>query len=281
MITYRELIKKAEDKLNNPDLARVFMLELLRDKGLDLYLLHNEFVDEEIEAVYLAGLDRLNNEEPLAYVLGFQWFYDSKIMVNENVLIPRPETEELVNNVLMDIDDYFTNDIEIVDVATGSGAIAISLAKDLDLSVDASDISEEALLVASKNAELNGVKVNFYQGDMLDPILDLNKKYDVLLCNPPYIKEIEDVQTSVLDFEPHIALFGGNDGLYFYRKVFEKAHLVLKDRSLMAFEIGFDIGEALLELGKSYFPEAKIELKQDINGLDRMLFIYRGINHRD
>ena len=206
MITYRELIKKAEDKLNNPDLARVFMLELLRDKGLDLYLLHNEFVDEEIAAVYLAGLDRLNNEEPLAYVLGFQWFYDSKIMVNENVLIPRPETEELVNNVLMDIDDYFTNDIEIVDVATGSGAIAISLAKDLDLSVDASDISEEALLVASKNAELNGVKVNFYQGDMLDPILDLNKKYDVLLCNPPYIKEIEDVQTSVLDFEPHIAL---------------------------------------------------------------------------
>lgn len=281
MITYRELIKKAEDKLNNPDLARVFMLELLRDKGLDLYLLHDEFVDEEIEAVYLAGLDRLNNEEPLAYVLGFQWFYDSKIMVNENVLIPRPETEELVNNVLMDIDDYFTNDIEIVDVATGSGAIAISLAKDLGLSVDASDISEEALLVASKNAELNGVKVNFYQGDMLDPILDLNKKYDVLLCNPPYIKEIEDVQTSVLDFEPHIALFGGNDGLYFYRKVFEKAHLVLKERSLMAFEIGFDIGEALLELGKSYFPEAKIELKQDINGLDRMLFIYRGINHRD
>jgi len=281
MITYRELIKKAEDKLNNPDLARVFMLELLRDKGLDLYLLHDEFVDEEIEAVYLAGLDRLNNEEPLAYVLGFQWFYDSKIMVNENVLIPRPETEELVNNVLMDIDDYFTNDIEIVDVATGSGAIAISLAKDLGLSVDASDISEEALLVASKNAELNGVKVNFYQGDMLDPILDLNKKYDVLLCNPPYIKEIEDVQTSVLDFEPHIALFGGNDGLYFYRKVFEKAHLVLKDRSLMAFEIGFDIGDALLELGKSYFPEAKIELKQDINGLDRMLFIYRGINHRD
>lgn len=281
MITYRELIKKAEDKLNNPDLARVFMLELLRDKGLDLYLLHDEFVDEEIEAVYLAGLDRLNNEEPLAYVLGFQWFYDSKIMVNENVLIPRPETEELVNNVLMDIDDYFTNDIEIVDVATGSGAIAISLAKDLGLSVDASDISEEALLVASKNAELNGVRVNFYQGDMLDPILDLNKKYDVLLCNPPYIKEIEDVQTSVLDFEPHIALFGGNDGLYFYRKVFEKAHLVLKERSLMAFEIGFDIGEALLDLGKSYFPEARIELKQDINGLDRMLFIYRGINHRD
>ena len=281
MITYRELIKKAEDKLNNPDLARVFMLELLRDKGLDLYLLHDDFVDEEIEAVYLAGLDRLNNEEPLAYVLGFQWFYDSKIIVNESVLIPRPETEELVNNVLMDIDEYFTNDIEILDVATGSGAIAISLAKDLGLSVDASDISEEALLVASKNAELNGVKVNFYQGDMLDPILDLNKKYDILLCNPPYIKEIEDVQTSVLDFEPHIALFGGNDGLYFYRKVFEKAHLVLKERSLMAFEIGFDIGDALLELGKSYFPEAKIELKQDINGLDRMLFIYRGINHRD
>lgn len=281
MITYRELIKKAEDKLNNPDLARVFMLELLRDKGLDLYLLHDDFVDEEIEAVYLAGLDRLNNEEPLAYVLGFQWFYDSKIIVNESVLIPRPETEELVNNVLMDIDEYFTNDIEIVDVATGSGAIAISLAKDLGLSVDASDISEEALLVASKNAELNGVKVNFYQGDMLDSILDLNKKYDILLCNPPYIKEIEDVQTSVLDFEPHIALFGGNDGLYFYRKVFEKAHLVLKERSMMAFEIGFDIGDALLELGKSYFPEAKIELKQDINGLDRMLFIYRGINHRD
>ncbi|CAM3710206.1 peptide chain release factor N(5)-glutamine methyltransferase [Erysipelothrix urinaevulpis] len=275
-MTYKELIQATERNAKNPDLIRVLLLEMLRERNLDLYLeLENE-VDEAIIDQFNDNFKRLENNEPLAYVLGYQWFYDSRFLVNENVLIPRPETEELVNNILMDIDEYF-EEVEIVDVATGSGAIAVSLAKDLGVAVDASDISQEALNVAKENAELNQADVSFYQGDMLEPIINLNKKYDVLVCNPPYIKEVEDVQTSVLDFEPHVALFGGDDGLYFYRKVFDKASLVLKPRSMMAFEIGFDIGDALVELAQQQFPNATVVLKQDINNLDRMLFVYQGI----
>ena len=280
MLTYRDLIKNSQRKLENPDLARYFLLELLRDEGKDLYQEYEELVSTEIESRFFEGLDRLIKGEPVDYVLGYRWFYDSKIYVDSSVLIPRSETEELVNNILIDIDEYFENP-SIVDVATGSGAIAISLAKDLNIEVDASDLSHEALVLAKKNALVNDVKVNFYEGDMLEPIIELNKKYDVLVCNPPYIKEVEDVDTAVLDFEPHMALFGGDDGLFFYRKVFEKAHLVLNEQSMMAFEIGFDIGASLVELATKNFPEAKVELKQDIHGLDRMLFVYQGINHKD
>ena len=280
MLTYKDLIKNSKEKLENPDSSRYFLLELLREEGLDLYREYEEVASQEIETRFYKGLDRLIKGEPVDYVLGYRWFYDSKIYVDESVLIPRSETEELVNNILIDVDEYFEKP-EIVDVATGSGAIAISLAKDLDLEVDASDLSKEALVIAKKNALANDVKVNFFEGDMLEPIINLNKKYDILVCNPPYIKEIEDVDHAVLDFEPHMALFGGDDGLYFYRKVFEKAHLVLKERSMMAFEIGFDIGEALVELAQTSFPDSKVELKQDIHGLDRMLFIYQGINRQD
>lgn len=280
MLTYRDLIKNSQRKLENPDLARYFLLELLRDEGRDLYREYEELVSPDIEKLFFEGLERLIKSEPVDYILGYRWFYDSKIYVDESVLIPRSETEELVNNILMDVDEYFFEP-KIVDVATGSGAIAISLAKDLNLEVDASDLSHEALVLAKKNAIVNEVEVNFYEGDMLEPIIELNKKYDILVCNPPYIKEIEDVDKAVLDFEPHMALFGGDDGLYFYRKVFEKAQHVLELKNMMAFEIGFDIGDALVKLATEYFPEAKIELKQDIHGLDRMLFIYQGINHQD
>lgn len=280
MLTYKDLIKNSKRKLDNPDLARLFLLEILREEGKDLYQEYEEAASQDIETRFYKGLERLMKGEPIDYVLGYRWFYDSKIFVDETVLIPRSETEELVNNILMDVDEYFDQP-SIVDVATGSGAIAIALAKDLNLELDASDLSHEALKLARKNAIENKVKVNFYEGDMLDPIIELNKKYDILVCNPPYIKEVEDVDHAVLDFEPHMALFGGDDGLYFYRKVFEKAHYVLKEQSMMAFEIGFDIGEALVKLAREFFPESKVQLKQDIHGLDRMLFIYQGINHRD
>lgn len=280
MFTYRELLKYGEEKLAEPNVLRVFLLELLREKGKELFLLMDEKASIEIEEDYLQGLKRLMNEEPLAHVLGYQWFYDAKIFVNSDVLIPRPETEELVNNILMDVDENFDKP-EIVDVATGSGAIAIVLARELGFGVDASDISGKALEVAKRNAEYNDADVNFYVGDMLEPIIELNKKYDVLVCNPPYIKENENLDPSVVDFEPHVALFGGDDGLYFYRKVFDKANDVLKDKSMMAFEIGFDIGESLMDLAKKKFPKAHIELKQDIHNLNRMLFIYKGINRKD
>lgn len=280
MLTYKDLIKNSKRKLDEPELIRSFLLELLDGEGIDLYQVFEEPASKEIEQCFYEGLNRLIQGEPLAYVLGYRWFYNSKFIVNKNVLIPRSETEELVDNVLRDVNKYFLNPV-IIDIATGSGAIAISLAKALDLPVDASDLSSGALEVAKNNAQANHVEVNFFQGDMLEPILKLNKKYNILVSNPPYIKGPEHVGKSVLEFEPHMALFGGEDGLMFYRKIFEDAKYLLKEKSLMAFEIGFDIGDAIVSLANKHFPNSKIELKKDMNGQDRMLFIYQGINQGD
>lgn len=280
MLSYKDLIQNSKRKLNEPELIRSFLRELLEEEGLDLYQIYEESASPDVETRFYKGLDRLVAGEPLAYVLGYSWFYDSKIFVDKNVLIPRSETEELVSNVLSEIKKYFVEP-NIVDIATGSGAIAISLSKELKQSVDATDLSVDALEVAKRNAQFNGADLNFYQGDMLDPVLELNKKYDVLISNPPYIKEDEKLGDSVINYEPHMALFGGDDGLIFYRRIFEKASLLLKEKSLMAFEIGYDIGDAILSLSNECFPNAKIELKKDINGQDRMIFIYQGINQED
>lgn len=277
MLTYKDLIINSKRKFDEPELIRSFLLELLREENMDLYQVYDEPACELIEIRFYEGLNRLIKGEPMAYILGYRWFYDLKFYVNKKVLIPRFETEELVEHVLRDVRKYFLNP-QIVDIATGSGAIAVSLAKDLGLPVDASDLSIDALEVAKTNAVLNEVDVSFYQGNMLEPILALQKKYDVLVCNPPYIKNETSLDQSVFNYEPHMALFGGDDGLDFYRKVFEKSHLILNETSMMAFEIGFDIGESLMMIAKEKFPSAKIQLKKDIQGLDRMLFIYHGFN---
>lgn len=260
--------------------SRVLMLELLREENRDLYLEMSQEASSTLQEVYREKIALLTQDIPLGYVLGYEWFYGYKMLVDENVLIPRSETEELVGYVLSDIDDYFVNPV-VADVACGSGAIGIALAKELDQSIYATDISEGALEVAQKNATLNDVDLKIYQGDMLEPLIDRNIKLDVLVCNPPYIKNTEHIQSSVLTYEPHVALFGGEDGLYFYRRVLENADKVLNEKAMIAFEIGFDIGDAVVELAKHYFKDSKIELRQDMNGLDRMVFVYRGINPQD
>lgn len=281
MITYRELVNNGTRELETAGVyagfARVLMLELLREQDLDMFAVFQEEATEAFERNYNDKILQLSKDIPLGYVLGYEWFYGYKMTVNNDVLIPRSETEELVGYVLSDIDAYFENPT-IADVACGSGAIGIALSLETGLPVVASDISEEALVVARKNAEDNQANVAFYQGDMLEPIIDLGIKLDVLVCNPPYIKNTEHIQTSVLNNEPHVALFGGEDGLYFYRKVLEKAHLVLNEKAMIAFEIGFDIGESVVALAQHYFPTATVVLRQDMNHLDRMVFVYKDIN---
>ena len=252
--------------------ARFLMLELLRENDLDMYLLMDEDLDETIHKAYDAKLERILNDEPMGYVLGYQWFFGYKFKVNQDVLIPREETEELIGHILSEIDDHYENP-KIVDVATGSGAIGITLGKELDLEIVATDISEKALIVAQENADNLNVSATFYQGDMLEPLIENNLKFDVLVCNPPYIKYTEHIQSSVFKFEPHVALFGGDDGLFFYQKVLEKAHLVLNDGGMIAFEIGFDIGDKVKALAQKYFPHHDVLLIQDMNGLDRMVFV--------
>lgn len=279
MATYNQLIHEYRqiffDKGLSQETVKAFIYELCNEYDINLYMNIDNEVDDRVLKRFNEGIDRLLSDEPLNYVLGYTYFYGYKIMVNNNVLIPRYETEELVGLILSKYDEYFNNQkIDICDVGTGSGAIAIALKKEEDnMNVYASDISLDALDVARSNAKNNECNINFLHGSMLQPYIDNNIKVDILVSNPPYIKETETIESSVLDFEPHIALFGGSDGLKFYRDIFENAHKILKDKALLFFEIGYDQKENLTCLAKNYFPDSFIEVYKDINNKDRMLMI--------
>ena len=284
MASYHEelkrAIKQAEEKDISGEAVQILMLELANMSHSDLYLNYEKEIDPEVLKAFNAGLERLLNNEPLQYILGYQWFYGYKIKVNEDVLIPRYETEELVANVLADSDYYFPDReiIEIADVGTGSGAIALALKlEEPRFNMHASDISEKALAVAEENSRTLGCEIDWLCGDMLQPLIDNNIKLDILVSNPPYIPRQQEIQTSVKEFEPHVALFGGDDGLFFYRRIFEDAHKVLKEHSFMAFEIGYDEKDAIVAELKKFFPDDPYEILKDINGKNRMLFVYHNL----
>lgn len=280
-MTVRELIRQSEALLDEKDkdcnVAKVLFYHLAQKEPHQLYLMMDEEVDDDLLEQFQAGMKRYMDGEPIQYIKGKETFFSRDFIVNENVLIPRYETEELVENILYRIDDFFEDyeSIDLCDVGTGSGAIAISLAlEEPKLNVVATDISEEALEVARENAQNLGANVEFYQGDMVQPLLDRGVKVDIFVSNPPYIPQDQDIESVVKDNEPHVALFGGNDGLYFYRQIFENVQPLLKERALLAFEMGFDQREIMEEAVEHYFPNIPYEIIKDMNGKDRMLFIY-------
>ena len=274
MTSYNDLLYcyKKEMDLNT---LRAFLFELCNDENINLYLEKDNEARKSIVDKYESGVKRLIEGEPLNYVLGYSYFYGYRLKVDEAVLIPRFETEELVGRVLSGYDEYFKDQkIDLADVGTGSGAIAIALKKEEDnLNVYASDISKEALEVAILNAQNNQADIRFFEGSMLKPLIENNIKLDILVSNPPYIRNDEVVEHSVRDYEPNVALFGGDDGLKFYRMIFEDAHKVLKERSMMFFEMGYDQKENLTALAREFFPSADINVYNDINNKDRMLVI--------
>lgn len=280
MITWHQLLQEGKERLyqaNQSDQAALLLLnELCSHRNINLYMVMDEPVNEQVQTDYLEAIHRMEKGEPLGYVLGYENFYGYDFIVNEDVLIPRPETEELTGQVLMLCDDVLEK-IEhpvVFDVATGSGAIGITLSlEEPRLDVYASDISQKALEVAYINNEKLGGRVVFVQGDMLQPFVDRNMHCDVLVCNPPYIPQEEKLDQGVVDYEPNVALFGGEDGLYFYRSVFKNAHKVLNENGIMAFEMGYDQGERLSALAKQYFPEADVQVLQDISQKDRILVV--------
>ena len=281
MATYREALRQAQkqlrDKGMNEQEAQLYMVELCALKVHDLYMEIDQEMDAELKDTYEAGIERLLKNEPLAHILGYEWFYGYRFSVNEDVLIPRPETEELVANILAEYDEYFQDqaDVTLVDVGTGSGAIAVSLKKEAEaMNVMGTDISEKAIAVACENARSNQAAVPFMVGDMLEPLIDRNLKVDILISNPPYIPIHEEMESSVVDYEPHVALFGGDDGLKFYRIIFENCRKVLKEKAMMAFEMGWNQKEAMIKLVQTYFPNDRYEIIKDMSGKDRMLFIY-------
>ena len=284
MATVKELIKQAESKLDDEhkdvNVAKVLFYHLANKEPHELYLMYDEEVNVELETKFLAGMEEYYQGKPIQYIKGVETFFGRDFKVNENVLIPRYETEELVENILYRIDDYFADNdqLTLCDVGTGSGAIATSLAlEEPRLKVYATDISREAVDVAKDNAKSLGAQVEFMVGDMLQPLLEKQIKVDIFVSNPPYIPQEQEIEAMVKDNEPHVALFGGNDGLYFYRKIFQDVNPLLNDRALLAFEMGFD-QRALMEAAlQEYFPNDPYEINKDINGKDRMLFIYRNL----
>ena len=182
------------------------------------------------------AIKRLEDGEPVQYIVGNVDFYGYFLDVDKRVLIPRRETEELVEEVIKR-SKAFNNPV-IVDVGTGSGAIAISLSKELNIKIYASDISTDALEVAKYNVIKNNANVDFLNGDMLKPYIKNNVKVDIIVSNPPYIKEGEQIEDVVRNNEPHIALFAKNKGLEFYESILKDAKKILNDKFLIAFEIG-------------------------------------------
>lgn len=281
MKTVRQLIKEAENRLDDEhkdvNVAKVLFYHLAHKEPHELYLMMNEEVDEDLEQAFLQGMEQYYQGIPIQYIKGYETFFGRDFKVNEDVLIPRYETEELVENILYRIDDYFYDyqEIKLCDVGTGSGAIAITLAlEEPRLKVIATDISKDALKVAKENAQALCANVEFRAGDLLQPLLDTNEKVDIFVSNPPYIPNDQQIEAMVKDNEPHVALFGGNDGLYFYRKIFKEVKPLLNDRALLAFEMGFDQRELMEEAIHEFFGDYPFEIIKDMNGKDRMLFIY-------
>lgn len=215
--------------------------------------------------------EKLKKKYPIQYLIGYVNFYGNKIEVNENVLIPRYETEGLVEETFNMINYYFNDTLNIIDLGTGSGAIAIALGKLLPNStIDAVDISKEALEVASLNAKENCVTINFILADMLD---NNNKRYDLIISNPPYISKNDKIHEMVDKYEPHLALYAEDNGLEYYKKILASAKEHLNKKSIIAFEIGYKQEKEIISIASEYFKDAKIVVRKDLYDKNRYVFI--------
>ena len=254
-------------------------------KRVDVALNPNFEISEDDVEKWNAILADLQKEKPIQYITGEAWFYGLRFEVNENTLIPRPETEELLEFILKETSNFQlpASSLNILDIGTGSGCIPISLKANLpQANVSAIDVSEKALEVAKRNAQSNKVEVNFIQANILE-VEDLSKlslpnaqnllPLDIIVSNPPYVRNLEkeEIKKNVLDYEPHLALFvEDTDALLFYRKIAQLALKNLAPNGLLFFEINQYLGKETVELLEN-LGFKNIELKKDIYGNDRMV----------
>ena len=239
-------------------------------------------IDNSIQHKFISALSQLKNEYPIQYIIGKTEFYGLPIIVNNNVLIPRPETEDLVKWVISEVKSQKLNiksgthnkpSLNILDIDTGSGCIAIALAKNLpNIKVWALDISNKAIEIAKENAKLNGVIIQFLNEDILN-VKTIPLKFDFIISNPPYVKELEkkQIKNNVLLHEPHQALFvKDEDPLLFYNKIADLALQNLNLKGQLFFEINQTLGKETIKLLKEKGFKS-IELRKDIFGVDRMI----------
>ena len=275
---YHELIDKIKKEYQLDDKTINYMFKYYLKLGKDD---EKENVEIDIKKVdnFIKKIIELKNGQPIQYVVGSVDFYGYNFIVDKRVLIPRFETEELVYYTKKYINKYFKNSPSIIDVGTGSGVIGLTLKKEIpSLHVTLVDISNRALNVSSINANNLDVKVNIYKSDMLKEVIKREEKFNILISNPPYIKENEKIMDIVKNNEPSIALYGGKDGLKYYRLLLRDAKEILKEKALIAFEIGATQAEDIKKISDKYFKGCSYEIKKDLEGRDRMFFLFYNLN---
>ena len=272
---YKELFAYGVEKLKKAQIAeaeldaRLLLEAICATNRSDLLIHGDREVEHEQEKSYINDIEKREQHIPLQHILGYQEFMGLQFYVNQNVLIPRQDTEILVEEVLRNLHDG----MKILDICTGSGCILISLLHYSNYCVGTgTDLSLEALKVAERNASQLGVKALFFESDLFENIQD---KFDIIVSNPPYIAShvIPELMTEVRDFEPLMALDGKEDGLFFYREIIKQAISHLNGGGGLFFEIGYDQGEAVAELMKAA-EFIEVEIIKDFAGLDRVVCGY-------
>ena len=245
----------------------MYMLDEMREFNENLAF---ELTEEDEQKYFQLINKHIKDDTPLSHLVGFEYFYDRKFKVTSDVLSPRMETEELVYKVIDYIRKNNLTNIKILDLCTGSGIIGITLKKELeefDVKILASDISSRALTVAKENASSLKEDISFVESDLFSNIQD---KFDIIVSNPPYIAhdDKKTIKENVLNYDPHLALFAGEEGMYFYRNIIEKSRSYLNEKGIMFFEIGYDQKEKIITLGENNKFETVVY--KDINGRDRI-----------
>lgn len=276
----KETIEKGKNILNKHHfddsliIVKELLCHILNENKQYLVIHMEEAIKEELYQKFMNDIEEIIHGKPLQYITNKQEFMGLEFYVDENVLIPQPDTEVLVENVL-DICSKIKKEIKILDLCTGSGAIAISLSKVLNENniknhIVASDISEKALNVAKKNDKRHDTNVAFEQSDLFENIKE--KDFDIIVSNPPYIKEhIIKTLSRQVQCEPKIALSGGEDGLYFYKKIIDKAYEHIGSEGYLCLEIGYDQRKEVLELFKEYKQYKDIKVNKDLSNNDRCI----------
>ncbi|RUL53159.1 peptide chain release factor N(5)-glutamine methyltransferase [Lysinibacillus antri] len=263
------------DNGRDENAARLLLQHILQTNYSGLMMrMHDDITKEQFEQ-FQSYVEQHAKGRPVQYITGVEEFYGRTFQVDESVLIPRPETEELIVAALERMHKLFEKkaSIKLADIGTGSGAIAITMKSELPkLHVTATDISEAALKTAQKNAEILGATIDFRLGDLTEPLKD--EKWDVILSNPPYIAydEAKEMSEVVVEHEPHSALFAEEDGLILYRKLAQQLPNLVNKPALIGVEIGYTQGETVANFFQSSFPQAKIEIVKDINQKNRFVF---------
>lgn len=274
-MTYAELLAKMEQHLEGIGEEKEVLSYVFKEmKGWSKtdFILHlREAISEEDERLLERIFQELSQHRPAQYITGKAYFKDLLLTVEEAVLIPRPETEELVDIILA---ENSQSDLKVLDIGTGSGAIALALKKARpNWQVTASDISEEALRVARQNADNTNLEISFLQSDVFQ---NIHETFDIIVSNPPYIayEDEGEVGQNVLKYEPHSALFAEEDGFAIYRKILQEAGQHLTDKGSIYFEIGYKQGQGIENLATQYLPNYHCRVVKDTFGKDRMVVLH-------